>query len=104
MFYFSQLGEEMWKPFKKKSKVFGFVCHVYKNQVDVMISVNYAVFSVCHKNWWTALILFFFSERLKMDNSVTQDDDDGGKTEIIPNIKHVVPENTLTLSIISQKL
>ena len=40
----------MWKPFKKKSKVFGFVCHVYKNQVDVMISVNYAVFSVCHKN------------------------------------------------------
>ena len=35
----------MWKPFKKKSKVFGFVCRVYKDQVNIMISIM--LFSVC---------------------------------------------------------
>ena len=27
--------------------------------------------------------LFLFSERLKMDNTVTQDDDDGGKIQLV---------------------
>ena len=63
------VGEETWKPSKKKSKPLQYFFFFDKRRLP----------SNSHFTKNKNLLFFLCSERLKIDNSVTQDEDDGGE-------------------------
>ena len=67
-FFLYLTGEETWKPSKKKSKLLQYFFFL-KNEGSQVIHISLKIKS----------FVFLVSERLKIDNSVTQDEDDGGE-------------------------
>ena len=68
MHFLYLVGEETWKPSKKKSKPLQYFFFLINEGSQVT-----------HISLKKKSFVFLVSERLKIDNSVTQDEDDGGE-------------------------